>query len=72
LRNKLRIFFKKKQLNPSINPKRKEIGLSWVDAEPSHWLHENYDPKLVCRHFQPKWIPLHNKVSSEYLLKSTT
>jgi hypothetical protein len=56
-----------KQLIPSINPKRKETGLSWVDAEPSHWLHENYDPKLVCHHFQPKQIPLHNKETSEWV-----
>jgi hypothetical protein len=29
----------------------------WVQAEPSHWLHETSIPKTVCHHFQPSLIP---------------
>jgi len=41
---------------PPQNLKGKNKAL-WVQAEPSHWLHETSIRKTVCHHFQPSLIP---------------
>jgi hypothetical protein len=39
--------------SPTLTPKRKKLGPSWVHAEPSDWLHETFISKPVCHHFWP-------------------
>ncbi len=31
---------------------QKKLDLSWVHAEPSHWLHGTFISKTICHHFQ--------------------
>jgi hypothetical protein len=40
---------------PKLPLERKNQGPSWMDVEPSHWLHEISISKIVCHHF---WLGL--------------